>query len=60
MDVLRRPMEQGAVPICGTCNVEMAWTRSTLVAAEQAISHMFICPKCYSIGETKTPVKAPE
>jgi hypothetical protein len=58
MDVLRRSIEQLVTPICRYCNVEMAWSRSTLVAAEQVVSHIFICRKCGSIEETKTPVSA--
>jgi hypothetical protein len=58
MDVLRRSIEQLVTPICRDCNVEMAWTRSTLVTAEQVVSHIFICPGCGSIEETKTPVSA--
>jgi hypothetical protein len=58
MEILRRPIEQVAAPICNSCSVEMAWSRSALVAAEKAILHVFICPRCNKIGETKTPVKA--
>jgi hypothetical protein len=32
----------------------MAWSRSALIAAEQAIAHVFACPHCDRIGETKT------
>jgi hypothetical protein len=39
---------------------EMAWSRSALVADEKAALHVFICPRCNEIGETKTPVKAPK
>jgi hypothetical protein len=58
MEILRRSIEQVAAPICSSCNVEMAWSRSSLVAAEKAILHVFICPGCDQLGETKTPVKA--
>jgi hypothetical protein len=56
MDVLRRSIEQLVTPICRGCNVEMAWSRSTLVAAEQLVSHIFICPRCSGVDETKAPV----
>jgi hypothetical protein len=58
MEILRRSIEQVAAPICDACNVEMAWSRSQLVAAENSILHVFICPRCQKISETKTPVKA--
>jgi predicted RNA-binding Zn-ribbon protein involved in translation (DUF1610 family) len=58
MEILRQSIGQVAAPICVSCNVEMAWSRSSLVAAEKAILHVFICPRCNQIGETKTPVKA--
>jgi hypothetical protein len=58
MEILRRSIDQVAAPICNSCNVEMAWSRSALVAAEKAILHVFICPRCDKISETKTPVKA--
>jgi hypothetical protein len=60
MEILRRSIEQLAAPICDSCDVEMAWSRSALVAAEKAILHVFICPRCNEIGETKMPVKAPK
>jgi hypothetical protein len=57
-EILRRSIEQVAAPICNSCTIEMAWSRSSLVAAEKAILHVFVCPRCDAIGETKTPVKA--
>ena len=54
----RRSIEQLAAPICDSCNVEIAWSRSALVADEQAIVHVFICPRCGGVVETKTPMKA--
>jgi hypothetical protein len=60
MEILRQSIEQLAAPICDACNVEMAWSRSALVADEQAILHVFICPRCSRVGETKTPVKVPK
>jgi predicted RNA-binding Zn-ribbon protein involved in translation (DUF1610 family) len=58
MEILRRSIMQLAAPVCQSCNIEMAWSRSTLVAAEKAILHVFACPRCGGIGETKTQVKA--
>ena len=58
MDILRRSLEQLTTPICGICNVETSWSRSALVAEEQAVVHVFICPKCNRVAETKTIVKA--
>ena len=57
MDSLRRSLEQLAAPICGRCNIEMAWSRSALIAEERVIAHVFICPRCSGTIETKTPVK---
>jgi hypothetical protein len=58
MERLRQSIENLASPICEACNIPMAWSRSALVATEQAISHIFVCSRCGSFGETKTPVKA--
>jgi hypothetical protein len=57
MERLKRSLEQVATPIC-ECGVEMAWSRSALVADEQMILHIFVCPRCGGVVETKTPVKA--
>jgi phage FluMu protein Com len=59
MKILRRSVEQLTSPICATCNIEMEWSRSALIAEGQAVLHVFICPRCQRISETKTPVKAP-
>ena len=59
MEALRRSLEQVTTPICKTCNIEMVWSRSALVAEEQAILHVSICPRCNRVGEAKTPVQAP-
>ena len=48
-----------AAPICQSCNNEMAWSRSALVAAEKAMLHVFIRDRCAGITETMTPLKAP-
>jgi hypothetical protein len=60
MEILRRSIAQLAAPICQSCNIEMAWSRSALVASEQAILHVFACPRCAGITETKTPMKQPK
>jgi hypothetical protein len=57
MEILRRSIERLAAPICDACNVEMAWSRSTLVAAEQTILHVFACPRCDKFTQTKIPMK---
>jgi hypothetical protein len=58
MEILRRSIAQVAAPICQSCNIEMAWSRSALVADEKAILHVFICDRCAGITETMTPMKA--
>ena len=60
MKILRRSIEQVTARICENCNIEMAWSRSSLVAAEQAVVHVFICSRCGGVGETKTPLKNPK
>jgi hypothetical protein len=37
----------------------MAWYRSALVAQEHVVLHIFICPRCNGIGQTKTHVQPP-
>jgi hypothetical protein len=54
MEVLRRSLEQLATPICETCNIEMAWSRSALIAEERVVLHVFICPRSNRIGQTTT------
>ena len=49
-----------SAPVCPECNVEMAWSRSALVAAGQVVAHVFSCLRCDRIGETKTPTKTPK
>jgi hypothetical protein len=58
MEIFRRSIAELAAPICESCNIEMAWSRSALVASEQAILHVFICPRGGGIAEIKTPMKA--
>jgi hypothetical protein len=36
----------------------MEWYRSTFIEAEKAILHVFVCPRCQRMDETKTPAKA--
>ena len=58
MEAFRKALEQVAAPVCESCTVEMGWTHSTLIPIEQAIRHVFTCPMCDRIAETKTPVKS--
>jgi hypothetical protein len=60
METLRQSVEQLVAPICEACDLEMTWSRSALVAAEQAIHHVFACPRCNGIGQVVTPVKVPK
>jgi hypothetical protein len=60
MDILRQAIERLAAPICDNCETEMMWSRSALVAAETMIVHVFACPGCNRLGETRTPMKASE
>jgi rubrerythrin len=57
---LRTSIEQTATPICEKCHEEMAWSRSALIEDEQAIVHVFVCARCGTIVETKTPIPAKE
>jgi predicted RNA-binding Zn-ribbon protein involved in translation (DUF1610 family) len=58
MERIQRSLEKLDTPICQACNAEMAWSRSALIADEQTILHVFICPRCGGIGDTMTPMKA--
>jgi hypothetical protein len=60
MKTLRHSIEQLSSPICAACNIEMEWSRSSLIAAEKVVLHVFICPRCHRVGEAKTPAKTPE
>jgi hypothetical protein len=60
MDRLRQSIEHLAAPICSARNVEMGWFESSLVPAENAIRHVFACPRCNGRAETKTPVTTEE
>jgi hypothetical protein len=53
MKTLKHSIEQLSSPICEVCNVEMGWSRSALNTEEQAIVHVFICPRCHGIAATK-------
>jgi hypothetical protein len=57
MELLRRSIEGLATPICDVCNVQMAWSRSALIAEGKTILHVFTCGKCANIAETKTTVR---
>jgi hypothetical protein len=58
MEILRHSIKQLAAPICAACNVEMAWSRSTLTAADHVVIHIFACRRCGGIGKVVTPMKA--
>jgi hypothetical protein len=58
MKILRYSIEHLAAPICDACNVEMAWSRSTLVATDKVVVHIFACRRCSRIGKVATPMKA--
>lgn len=57
VDKIRRAFDELEAPICSTCNIEMRWTRSTLVAAD-IINHLFHCPNCSRAGETRSKIEA--
>jgi hypothetical protein len=56
VDRIRRAFDELEPPICPTCNIEMQWTRSTLVARD-TINHLFICPNCHRTGRTTSKVQ---
>ena len=57
VDKLKRSLEQLDAPLCSDCQAKMNWTRSTLVGVEPAeIIHVFSCPDCQEMVETKTVV----
>jgi hypothetical protein len=58
MEILRHSIEQLAAPICDACHVEMTWSRSTLMAADQVVAHVFACRRCDGIDRVTTPMKA--
>lgn len=56
VDRLKRSLDELEPPCCPTCNVEMKWSRSTLVTSD-TIQHLFLCPNCHRIGETTSKVR---
>lgn len=53
VDSLKQSLEQLEPPICPNCNMEMRWSRSTLVEARPVtITHLFVCVNCNRIAET--------
>jgi hypothetical protein len=42
------------VPTCKSCDIQMAWSRSTLGATHRQIINVFTCSQCGEIAETKT------
>ncbi len=57
MDRLKKSLEQLEAPICPSCNIEMSWSRSTLVNPT-TVAHVFVCPRCTTIAESKSTIKA--
>lgn len=57
MEIFRQSIEQLAAPICDTCKIEMAWSRSALRAVENVVLHVFACSRCNKIAPVRTPVK---
>ncbi|MBU6464966.1 MAG: hypothetical protein KGI99_21055 [Bradyrhizobium sp.] len=47
-------MKRRTNSFCPSCNIEMAWSRSSLDITKGALVHVFICSTCGSITETKT------
>jgi hypothetical protein len=58
MKILRYSIEHLAAPICDACNVDMAWSRSTLIAADKVVVHIFACRRCGGIGRVATALEA--
>jgi hypothetical protein len=58
MRASRQAQQQATAPFCDGCDVEMAWTHSELIAAENAIAHVFACRICSRVIETKAPANA--
>jgi hypothetical protein len=58
MERLKQSLAQLTTPICNSCGIEMAWSRSSLIAEERSILHVFVCTRCGAISDSKTPVKA--
>ena len=57
VDRLKRSLDQLEPPTCPNCRIEMRWSRSALIKTEPAtISHVFTCPNCHRIAETKSEV----
>jgi hypothetical protein len=57
MEVLRHSILHLVAPICDACNIRMAWYRSTLIAADRVVVHIFACSGCGRLGEVKTTLK---
>jgi len=60
VDNLKQSLEQLEPPICPKCNIEMRWSRSTLVRTRPVtITHVFVCVGCDRIAETTSKVRSP-
>ena len=59
VDRLKQSLEQLEPPICPNCNMEMRWSRSTLIEASPVtIAHVFVCVGCNRIAETTSEVRS--
>jgi hypothetical protein len=59
VDSLKQALEQLEAPICPNCNMEMRWSRSTLVEPSPVtITHLFVCLGCNRVAETTSKVRS--
>lgn len=59
VDKLKKSLEQLEAPICPNCNMEMTWSRSTLVEASPVtITHVFVCAGCNRLAEMTSKVRS--
>jgi hypothetical protein len=56
VDKIKRALDELEAPICPTCNIDMKWTQSTLVAPD-TVSHTFHCPSCHRPGRTTSKIE---
>jgi hypothetical protein len=56
VDRLRQALAELEPPICPSCDVDMRWTQSALVAPD-IINHLFFCPNCHRTGKTISKVQ---
>lgn len=56
VDKIRRAFDEMEAPICPTCQVDMQWSRSTLVERD-TINHVFFCVNCHRTGRTTSKIQ---